>query len=176
MGWNRQYIGGMLSSVRTDGTGVAATYGYFEARILMPAGKGTWPAFWLMSQNSISQGVPSTAELDTVEAYGQDPNGACQSKHWWAGSPEVHDSHCSSSNFTFGDNASTWHIYGTKVTPTDTIYYIDNVEVWRHATFDQAKTPLYFMINLALGGGWPIDLERYNNHVDMFVDYVRVFQ
>ncbi|GLX70579.1 hypothetical protein MU1_49250 [Paenibacillus glycanilyticus] len=176
MGWNRTYTGGLLSSVRTDGTGVAATYGYFEARILMPAGKGTWPAFWLMSQNSISQGVPSTAELDTVEAYGQDPSGACQAKHWWAGSPEMHETHCSSSNFTFGDNASTWHIYGTKITPTDTIYYIDNVEVWRHATFEQAKTPMYFMLNLALGGGWPIDLSRYNNQVDMFVDYVRVFQ
>ncbi|MBP3966499.1 discoidin domain-containing protein [Paenibacillus lignilyticus] len=176
MGWNRTYTGGLLSSVRTNGTGVAATYGYFEARILMPAGKGTWPAFWLMSQNSISQGVPSTAEIDTVEAYGQDPNGACQAKHWWAGNPEMHDTHCSSSNFAFGDNASTWHIYGTKITPTDTIYYIDNVEVWRHTTFDQAKTPMYFMINLALGGGWPIDLARYNNQVDMFVDYVRVFQ
>ncbi|SFT13050.1 discoidin domain-containing protein [Paenibacillus sp. BC26] len=176
MGWNRTYTGGLLSSVRTNGTGVAATYGYFEARILMPAGKGTWPAFWLMSQNSISQGVPSTAEIDTVEAYGQDPNGACQAKHWWAGNPEMHDTHCSSSNFAFGDNASTWHIYGTKITPTDTIYYIDNVEVWRHTTFDQAKTPMYFMLNLALGGGWPIDLARYNNQVDMFVDYVRVFQ
>ncbi|SFD77224.1 Beta-glucanase, GH16 family [Paenibacillus catalpae] len=176
MGWNRTYTGGLLSSVRTDGTGVAATYGYFEARILMPAGKGTWPAFWLMSQNSISQGVPSTAEIDTVEAYGQDPSGACQAKHWWSGNPEMHDTHCSSSNFAFGDNASIWHIYGTKITPTDTIYYIDNVEVWRHSTFEQAKTPMYFMLNLALGGGWPIDLSRYNNQVDMFVDYVRVFQ
>ncbi|MBM7564910.1 glycoside hydrolase family 16 protein [Paenibacillus sacheonensis] len=175
-GWNRTWFGGMLSSLRTDGTGVAATYGYFEARIQMPQGKGTWPAFWLMSQNSISQGVPSTAEIDTVEAYGHNAAGACQAKHWWAGSPEMHDTHCLPNGFGFGDMASTWHLYGTKITATDTIYYIDNVEVWRHATFDQAKTPMYFMINLALGGGWPVDLARYNNQVDMYVDYVRVFQ
>lgn len=174
MGWNRSFFGGMLSSLRTDGTGIAATYGYFEARILMPAGKGTWPAFWLMSQNSISQKVPSTAELDTVEAYGHDPSGACQSQHWWSGSPEIHETR--RSTFTFGDIASTWHIYGTKITPTDTIYYIDNVEVWRHTTFEQAKTPMYFMLNLGLGGGWPVDLARYNNQADMYVDYVRVFQ
>jgi len=176
MGWNRTFTSGLLSSVRTDGTGIAATYGYFEARMLMPAGKGAWPAFWLMSQNSISEGVHSTAEIDTIEAYGQDPKGACQAKHWWEGSPEMHETNCSSSNFAFGDNASTWHIYGTKITPTDTIYYIDNVEVWRHATFEQAKTPMYFMVNLALGGGWPIDLERYNNQIDLYVDYIRVFQ
>jgi hypothetical protein len=31
------------------------------------------------------------------------------------------------------------------------------------------------MINLELGSGWPIDLSRYNNQADMFVDWVRVF-
>lgn len=89
-GWNRKYIGGLLSSVRLDGTGIAATNGYFEARIQMPAGKGAWPAFWLMSQNSTgAEHLSSTAELDTVEAYGHDPDGACQAKHWWVGSPNL---------------------------------------------------------------------------------------
>ncbi|GLX70573.1 S-layer homology domain-containing protein [Paenibacillus glycanilyticus] len=176
-GWNRKYIGGLLSSVRLDGTGIAATNGYFEARIQMPAGKGAWPAFWLMSQNSSGPDhLPSTAEIDTVEAYGHDPSGACQAKHWWAGSPETHQTNCSSSNFAYGDNASTWHTYGTKITPTEVIYYIDNVEVWRHASFEQANTPMYFMLNLALGGGWPIDLAKYGDQIDMYVDYVRVFE
>lgn len=176
-GWNRKYIGGLLSSVRLDGTGIAATNGYFEARIQMPAGKGAWPAFWLMSQNSTGANhLASTAELDTVEAYGHDPSGACQAKHWWAGSPESHQTNCSSSNFAYGDNASTWHTYGTKITPTEVIYYIDNVEVWRHASFEQANTPMYFMLNLALGGGWPIDLAKYGDQIDMYVDYVRVFE
>lgn len=176
-GWNRKYIGGLLSSVRLDGTGIAATNGYFEARIQMPAGKGAWPAFWLMSQNSTgAEHLSSTAELDTVEAYGHDPDGACQAKHWWVGSPESHQTNCSSDNFAYGDNASTWHTYGTKITPTEVIYYIDNVEVWRHASFEQANTPMYFMLNLALGGGWPIDLSKYGDQIDMYVDYVRVFE
>ncbi|WP_020619323.1 discoidin domain-containing protein [Paenibacillus daejeonensis] len=177
MGWNRKYIGGLLSSVRLDGTGISATNGYFEARMLMPAGKGAWPAFWLMSQNSSGPNhLPSTAELDTIEGYGHNPSGACQATHWWAGNPEMHMTNCSSDNYAFGNSASTWHIYGTKVTPEEIIYYIDNVEVWRHPTFEQANTPLYFMINLALGGGWPIDLDAYHNQLDLYVDYVRVFE
>ncbi|MBP3966504.1 S-layer homology domain-containing protein [Paenibacillus lignilyticus] len=176
-GWNRKYIGGLLSSVGLDGTGIAATNGYFEARMQMPAGKGAWPAFWLMSQNSTGPDhLPSTAELDTVEAYGHDPSGACQAKHWWSGNPETHQTNCSSTNFAYGDNASTWHTYGTRITPTEVIYYIDNVEVWRHASFEQANTPMYFMINLALGGGWPIDLAKYGDQIDLYVDYVRVFE
>ena len=75
---------------------------------------------------------------------------------------------------------STWyeafHTYGCKVTETETIYYCDNIEVGRHATFPVSKQdPLFFLINLATGGGWPVDLSRYGL-ADMYVDYVRVYQ
>ena len=40
------------------------------------------------------------------------------------------------------------------------------------------RLPHFFLINYAIGGnsGWPIDLERYRQSSDMYVDYVRVFQ
>jgi hypothetical protein len=31
------------------------------------------------------------------------------------------------------------------------------------------------MVNLATGGGWPVDLSRYGNIVDMYVDFIRVY-
>ena len=69
----------------------------------------------------------------------------------------------------------TFHVYGCKVTETETIYYCDDIEVGRHATLPICKQrPLFFMINLATGGGWPVDLSRYGL-VDMYVDYVRVY-
>lgn len=37
------------------------------------------------------------------------------------------------------------------------------------------RDPLYFLINLATGGGWPVDLSRYGGIADMYVDYVRVY-
>src|SRR5690606_28996762 len=40
-----------------------------------------------------------------------------------------------------------------------------------------AVTPAYFLINYAIGGisGWKIDLKRYGDATDMWVDYVRVY-
>lgn len=75
---------------------------------------------------------------------------------------------------------STWyqsmHVYGCKITVEDTIYYCDDIEIARHKTLEVSKkTPFFFLINLATGGGWPVDLSRYGGIADMYVDYVRVY-
>ena len=42
---------------------------------------------------------------------------------------------------------------------------------------DSVQLQAVFLINYAIGGasGWHIDLERYGNRSNMYVDYVRVF-
>jgi hypothetical protein len=71
----------------------------------------------------------------------------------------------------------SFHTYGLKVNPTTLYYYYDNILVWTSASTEVAKNePVYFMINNQLGGGWPIDLSRYNNASDLWVDWVRVYQ
>jgi hypothetical protein len=53
----------------------------------------------------------------------------------------------------------------------------DNIEVGRHATLPLSKEkPHFFLIDLATGGGWPVDLSRYDGVADMYIDYVRVYQ
>jgi hypothetical protein len=70
-----------------------------------------------------------------------------------------------------------FHTHGCKVTETNTIYYCDNIEVGRHEMFPLSKRqPLSFMVNLATGGGWPVDLSRYSGPADMYIDYVRVYK
>ena len=73
--------------------------------------------------------------------------------------------------------ADTPHTYGLLVTLTNFVFYLDNIEVLRVPTSPLAqKDPMYFMVNLAIGGnGWPVDLSRYGNIVDMYVDYIRVY-
>lgn len=97
------------------------------------------------------------------------PNPAFLPMHLWLDAMEVG-----------GGSAWSWtaHDYGLAITETDTVYYLDGVEVLRHPTgpvsLDQ---PAWFLIDYAIGGisGWPIDMERYGNRSDMWVDWVRVY-
>lgn len=193
---------GLISSLTNDGKGVKATVPcYFECRFLAPNAIGTWPAFWLMTDypterksGKREKDVP-VDELDVIEAYGGEgphhPNAHdlyMVTPHAWnqgaagkaAETKAYQDMHNPISMKKFGI-PSTWfeafHTYGCLVTETDTVYYCDNIEVGRHKTLDESKKqPLFFLINLATGGGWPVDLSRYDGIADMYVDYVRVYQ
>ena len=190
---------GLLSSLKNDATGITAKAPcYFECRFLGPNAIGTWPAFWLLTDYMTEQvkgrKVPCD-ELDIIEAYGGEgpghPNagdGYMICPHAWDQGPTgkalekkaFEGLHNPIRMRKFGI-PSTWfesfHIYACKITPTDTIYYCDNVEVGRHATLPLSKDQsFFFLINLATGGGWPVDLSRYNGLADMYVDYVRVYQ
>ena len=72
----------------------------------------------------------------------------------------------------------TAHDYGVAVTESDVVYYLDGFEVHRHpAGAVSLAQPAWFLIDYAIGGisGWPVDLERYGNESDMWVDWVRVY-
>ena len=75
--------------------------------------------------------------------------------------------------------STTPHTYAVKIGKEETVYYFDNIEVLRHPCGPlSASEPAFFLVNYAIGGisGWPIDLERYGNGTDMWIDYVRVYQ
>lgn len=171
-GWDRVHFGGLLASLRFDRTGTAVQNAYFEARMLAPGGDGTWPAFWLLPQSDSSEG---DVEVDITELYGNATNLSRETYHIWS-NPAIGDgipSPLVANNPTF----TGWHLYGSRITPTDTIWYIDNAEVFRYPTASQGNTPMFFMLNLALGSGWPVHLTtKYHDQVDLYVDYVRIFQ
>jgi beta-glucanase (GH16 family) len=53
---------------------------------------------------------------------------------------------------------------------------LDNIKVQKHANdYYAKKQPMYFLVNLATGGGWETDLMRYDGIIDMYVDYIRVY-
>ncbi len=186
---------GLISSMFTDKSGfMTEAPCYFECRFIAPNAPGTWPSFWLLSvKDDIEDYAEINDELDIIEAYGGEGAGSPNSgslysiaAHAWnqIGIPkqicdEFHEKYFPTDMQRFGI-PSTWyespHVYGCKITETETIYYCDNIEVARHETLPVSKNkPIYFMINLATGGGWSVDLSRYNGVVDMYVDYVRVY-
>jgi hypothetical protein len=194
---------GLISSLKFDGTGfMTPAPCYFECRMIAPNAKGTWPAWWLLTQDPKADKKDTSQpvdELDIIEAVGGEgpgePNGNGDPKngdlyqitpHAW-NQPGVKDEqdrdyqamHDPISMHKAGI-PSTWyqsfHTYGCLITQTDTVYYLDNVEVARHPTLPTSKKlPFFFLINLATGSGWPVDLSRYDGKADMYVDWVRVY-
>ncbi len=161
------------------------TYGYFEARILLPSGKGTWPAWWMMpvAYNSSTNAWPYCGEIDIMEEVGCDPN-YC-----------VSTIHCQSYNHTIGTQKtqstkvataeSEYHVYAVEWTEDYLKFYIDGSA---HFTFnndgkgDRNTWPFdyafYPILNLAWGGDWGgykgVDEDALP--VTMKVDYVRIYQ
>ena len=54
-------------------------YGYIEARIKLPKGKGTWPAWWMMPVNGGRW--PACGEIDIMEEVGVDADMVSSSIH-----------------------------------------------------------------------------------------------
>lgn len=53
---------------------VGFKYGRIEARIKVPKGAGTWPAFWMMGANQPEVGWPYCGEIDIMETAGTSGN------------------------------------------------------------------------------------------------------
>lgn len=162
---------GLICSVDTKGKGFAQQYGYFEMRAKFPRGPGTWPAFWLLALQKLVDRSKIGFEVDIVEQYGREPDIIHSVLHWW---PPEKDKHKSVSNkFVVEDMYKEFHTYGFFWDEKEMIWYFDGVELWRQPTPDESRTPMYVLVNLALGPGWPID--KTPNPSWMLVDYVRAY-
>ena len=190
---------GIISSIRSDGTGVAVPVpAYFECRLMCHSAPGSWGAFWTLTKGTIGMrkddpryaGIKKAGcdELDVIECYGgygpRNPNHGGRygvTSHWW-GQPDMGEApHAFPDAMQMAGGSSwswTFHDYGLAITETDTVYYFDGVEVLRHPTGPVTKSQdTWFLINYAIAGisGWPYDLERYGNESDMWIDWVRVY-
>jgi hypothetical protein len=165
---------GLLSSVDPKGEGFSQQFGYFEMRARFPGGPGTWPAFWLMGVPQLKEPKErktlTQVEIDVVEQYGVGPNALHTTLHLW-GPGKFHWAEGDTSVVT--GMTDGFHRYGVMVEDDFIRFYFDGVELRRARTPREAKVPLYLMVDLALGGGWPID--RTPNPSHMLVDYVRAY-
>ena len=158
------------------------TYGYMEAAIWLPQGKGTWPAFWMMPDD-FSRGWPGCGEIDIMEEVGYHPNYTSSSIHCMKyyhaiGTQKTHE------QYTAGAE-SGYHVYALEWTADALMFYVDGK---RHFTFNNDKTGnddtwpfnknFYLILNLAWGGDWGGSQGVDANALPctMKVDYVRVFK
>ncbi|MBY5398286.1 glycoside hydrolase family 16 protein [Rhizobium leguminosarum] len=162
---------GLLSSVNPKGEGFSQQFGYFEAKMKLPPGKGVWPAFWLIGLDRSKY----TAEIDVLEYYGRAPYEFSMGFHIWRQSQ-------GGQNTTGGywqkvqDGIlnSEYHTYGVDIQADKTSFYFDRQFIWSFDTPKEFHMPFYPLVNLALGSGWPID-ETPNPSI-LLVDYIHVYQ
>lgn len=115
------------------------TYGYFEARMLLAAGQGLWPAFWTLGGNS---GPP---ELDAMEMLGNAPTtiySTVQTNQYQV-TPTVTDS------------SLNWHTYAMDWEPGTITFKIDGIQTGSFTTPAGYNTPLFMIANFAVGGLFP---------------------
>ncbi len=175
--------GDRIYSARVN-TNEAWTYGYFEARLKLPEGKGTWPAFWMMPKESGRW--PFCGEIDIMEHVGCVPTEVSSSIHC----QEYY--HAINTQKTAARKISTvmdeFHIYALEWTPEYIKTYVDGVELFYYNPDDYPKgrnentwpfdKAFYLKLNLAWGGDWGgmYGVDESCLPATYEIDYVRVYQ
>lgn len=161
------------------------TYGIMEARIKLPKGRGTWPAFWMMPVNNDfgKNPWPDCGEIDIMEEVGFHPDYTSSSIHCKAYN-HVKNTQKTAERYTAGAEED-FHVYRLEWTKDYIQTYVDDHRLLRFdndgrgnaATWPFNK-PFYIILNLAWGGDWggAQGVDESALPVSMEVDYVRVFQ
>ncbi|HET9409894.1 MAG TPA: glycoside hydrolase family 16 protein [Candidatus Sulfotelmatobacter sp.] len=159
------------------------TYGRFEARIKLPAGRGLWPAFWLLGEDIAQAGWPACGEIDIMELVGSAPDTILGTIHGpgYSGSAGVSSKYTLSGRKSFSDE---FHIFAVDWAPNIVRFYADDVLYATRTPTDLPPgsrwvfdKPFFIIINVAVGGnlpGPPDDTTVFPQ--TMRVDYVRVFK
>jgi len=158
------YASGVLCSIHEQ------TYGYFEARLKVPAGQGMWPAFWLLGK----VGASGVNEIDVHEILGQTPSTDHMTVHWGTDYNSGHQS--DGSSWVGPDFSADFHVFGLAWTPDSIIWTIDGVEHKRHTGEGVPQVEMYIILNLAIGGSWPGPPDASTPMPGLYqIDYVRAY-
>ncbi len=170
--WNGKWESGLLSSVDGSYNGFSQKYGYFETRMKMPGGPGTWPAFWLLGTGQGLDGY--TAEIDIIEFYPRREKNYDTALRVFYGKG-LGQNKKKVKKFILPNTAftETFNTYGALVTPEDVSFYLNRKEVSRFPTFPEHRQPFYILLNLALEK--QTDLDTLESPQRLYVDYVRVY-
>ena len=171
---NGKWTSGLIAAADETGAGSGLRYGYFEARMRVSAGPGTWPAFWLYSLKPRNDPRPNV-EFDALEFYGHDPGGYYAAWHVYdkkSGGKQI-GGDLKRIPIPEGSFSAAFHTVGVEVTQTKVTYFFDRKPVWQHETPAELDTPLFPLADLALGSGYPA--EHTPDPSVLEVDYVRMY-
>jgi hypothetical protein len=163
---------GLIAAADATGAGSGTRYGYFEARMRLPPGPGTWPAFWLISLKPVQQSNPKV-EIDVIEYYGKFTSSYQTATHVWFNDAKQNKGSGSKISVPDGSLVEGFHTFGVDISPKTMVFFLDGRQVWVQPTPPELDSPMYPLVNLALGSGYPIDKTPAPS--TLLVDYVHVY-
>ena len=189
-GLAESFNGANYTSASLNTKGIATwKYGKIEVRAKLPAGSGSWPAIWMLSNEfpTITP-WPKCGEIDIMEAIGKEPGMVYATVHYGNLWPDAKNK---SGNIYNGSTYSEYHVYTVEWTADFMKFSIDSNNYF---TFNRTDLlpgysypfdkPFYLLLNLAIGGDWgggnpafpPFGIDNGSFPQKLMVDYVRVYQ
>ncbi len=159
------------------------TYGRIDIRAILPKGQGIWPALWMLGENIDEVSWPKCGEIDIMELVGGSTEDRDRTVHGtvhWdnAGSYANYGGSTKLSSGIFNDE---YHVFSIDWDPEKIVWLLDGKEFHvidiRPAGLDEFHKPMFFILNVAVGGIWPGSPDGSTLFPqEMKVDYIRVFQ
>ncbi|MDP2235116.1 MAG: glycoside hydrolase family 16 protein [Bacteroidales bacterium] len=175
---NRQYTSTRLVSKNKGDI----LYGRVEVKAKIPAGRGTWPAIWMLPTDWEYGNWPSSGEIDIMEHVGYDLNVIHMSTHCEAYYWRLNNQKTATRKV---ENATTeFQIYRIDWTPYAIRGYINNQHLFTSVNegggykvwpFDKR---FHLILNIAIGGDWGGQQGIDDNifPASMEIDYVRFYR
>ena len=154
--WGYKFTSGGLTTRNT----FTQTYGYFEARLKLPAESAAFPAFWLYTAGT------NASEIDIMEKRRDDTTWTATMHDYTTGK----DIPQSAAIFT-PTSTSEFHTYGVMWTAETVTWYLDGVAVKSVPTPPSMHGPMYMIVNLAVDSSVTSDFQG----ADLQVDYIRAY-
>ncbi|PUA80362.1 glycoside hydrolase family 16 protein [Nocardioides currus] len=175
----RREVDNTITSARlTTRTSFATRYGRIEARIKVPGGRGTWPAFWMLGADIDEVGWPACGEIDVMEHVGTEPRRCCGTLHGpgysgLAGGVGAAIDAGTDLSEDFHDYAVLWDESGITWLLDDREHHrLTRSDVPGPWPFDH---PFFLLVNLAIGGDWPeLDTDTPDLPAVLLVDRISV--
>ena len=150
------------------------TYGKVEVRAKLPAGVGTWPAIWMLGSNVSTTHWPACGEIDIVEHRGYELNKIFGTLHY----PGRSGGNADGSTKMIPNTTTEFHLYKLEWTADFIKIFADDVLI--HSIANSKNIPFnhdfFFIINLAMGGGFGGAIDPSFTNATLEVDYIRVYR
>jgi beta-glucanase (GH16 family) len=152
----------------------AFTYGKVEVRAKLPAGVGTWPAIWMLGSDISSAGWPNCGEIDIMEHRGSELNKIFGTLHY----PGRSGGNADGGTKVISNATTEFHTYSIDWSATAIKIYVD--DQLYHTVANSASIPFnhdfFFILNIAMGGGFGGTVDPAFTNATMEIDYIRVYK